>query len=52
MGTANKPDVLGATQTLAVAFFRRHLNGEIAMESWLTGANIPTATTINTRNRP
>jgi len=51
-GTANKPDVLAATQTLSVAFFRRHLKAETAMESWLTGANIPSATTITHRSRP
>ncbi|MEE2904626.1 MAG: alpha/beta fold hydrolase [Myxococcota bacterium] len=51
-GTANKPDVLAATQTLSVAFFRRHLKAEMAMESWLTGANIPSATTITPRSRP
>ena len=32
---------IGAVRTLMVAFFRRHLLGETAMEDWLTGARLP-----------
>jgi pimeloyl-ACP methyl ester carboxylesterase len=40
-GTAD-PDVVSASlHTLVVAFFRRHLNGENAMDAWLVGASVP-----------
>jgi len=32
---------VAAARTLMVAFFRRHLLGETAMEDWLTGSRVP-----------
>jgi pimeloyl-ACP methyl ester carboxylesterase len=40
-GTAAVPAVLASTKTLAVAFARRHLRGDTAMDAYLIGAQVP-----------
>jgi hypothetical protein len=48
-GTADEDAVRAATATLAVAFFRRHLRGEAAMDPYLTGDRVPTGLTVRRR---
>ncbi|MCC7539437.1 MAG: alpha/beta hydrolase fold domain-containing protein [Deltaproteobacteria bacterium] len=37
--------VRAGIRTLAVAFLRRHLSGEVEMDAWLTGASLPPGVT-------
>lgn len=49
-GEADPVAVVAGTRTLAVAFLRRHLAGETAMDAWLAGASVPAG--VGVRNRP
>ncbi|HOU53291.1 MAG TPA: hypothetical protein PLQ97_05120 [Myxococcota bacterium] len=40
-GPGEDQDQIDAVRTLMVAFFRRHLAGETAMEDWLVGGRVP-----------
>jgi hypothetical protein len=40
-GDADADEVLAATRTLMVAFYRRHFGGETILDAWLTGAKLP-----------
>jgi chlorophyllase len=48
-GTAVESEVRDGLKTLAAAFFRRHLGGEVAMEAWLTGARKPAIAVVTHR---
>ncbi len=47
--TGDKTQVRASTHTLEVAFFRRHLDGEAALEAFLTGASLPPGVTVRHR---
>lgn len=40
---------LAIARTLSVAFLRRHLAGETAMDAWLTGSSVPAGATVRRR---
>lgn len=44
-GPGDDASQVAGARTLLVAFFRRHLNGELGMEKWLTGDLVPTVVT-------
>lgn len=46
-GTAQLRNVSRGTRTLLSAFFRRHFNKDISMDSWLTGADLPDGIVLN-----
>lgn len=48
-GTADPAAVVASTSTIAVAFFRRHLGGETALEPYLTGASVPAGVRVRSR---
>lgn len=50
MPSAADAAVLAAVRTLSVAYLRRHLRGETAMDAWLTGASTPAG--VTTRHDP
>ena len=45
-GDADRASVPAASQTLLVAFYRRHLLGEVGLQAWLTGADVPAGVTV------
>jgi hypothetical protein len=45
-GDADQAAVLAATQTLLVAFYRRHFYAETGLEAWLTGADLPAGVAV------
>lgn len=44
-GPGDDVQIRAAVRTLAVAFARRHLRDEVAMDAWLTGASVPAGIT-------
>jgi predicted dienelactone hydrolase len=48
-GPADDAAVRDIVRTLAVAFVRRHLRGELAMEPWLTGPQLPVGVVLDHR---
>jgi pimeloyl-ACP methyl ester carboxylesterase len=48
-GTADEDAVRAATATVTVAFFRRHLAGEAAMDPYLTGDRVPAGWSTRSR---
>ncbi|HJK89691.1 MAG TPA: hypothetical protein RMH85_01310 [Polyangiaceae bacterium LLY-WYZ-15_(1-7)] len=48
-GSVEASAVQAITSTIGVAFFRRHLAGETAMEQWLTGGSVPGGVDVRSR---
>ena len=48
-GSAEPMSVVNGMHTLFVAFARRHLRGEAAMDSWLIGPQVPTGVVVMSR---
>ena len=48
-GSADQSQVQASMSTLAAAFMRRHLQGEMAMDAYLFGMSVPSGVTFRTK---